>query len=48
MIKYSCYDCRKKGVFTEVKEEEKFISHEGKILCSKCKEGIKETEQKHK
>lgn len=41
-MKYSCYNCNKKGVYTELSEDEskRLISHDGKYLCEKCAKGV--------
>lgn len=35
-MKYKCYECNKKGIYTEVEEKNRFIDKNGKILCTEC------------
>ena len=38
-MKYSCYGCHKKKIYTELKKSERFISEDGRILCKECSIG---------
>ena len=42
-MKYACYDCNKKGIYTELSSNinERFIATDGRCLCDKCSVGVK-------
>lgn len=41
-MKYSCYNCNKKGIYTELSSDikERFIAEDGRYLCKKCSVGV--------
>lgn len=41
-MKYGCYNCNKKGIYTEVSSNinERFIAEDGRCLCKKCSGGV--------
>lgn len=50
-MKYSCYNCNRKGVYTELSSNlrERFIAEDGRCLCEKCSVGAeKATERQMK
>jgi len=41
-MKYSCYNCNRKGIYTELSSNlrERFIAEDGRCLCGKCSVGV--------
>jgi len=39
-MKYSCYDCNKKGIYTEVEASTRFVAEDGRVLCESCSKGV--------
>ena len=48
-IKYSCYECNKKGFYTELSSDinKRFITEDGRCLCDKCSIGEERASEKH-
>lgn len=48
-MKYSCYECKKKGIYTELSSDidERFIAEGGECLCDECSKGKERASEKH-